>query len=40
MFDMFEKSIYVNQFISSIFDSRVGENEVKLKQETNLPLGN
>ena len=36
MFDMFERSLYVNQFISSI----IGENEVKLIQETNLPLGN
>ena len=40
MFDMFERSLYVNQFISSIFDSKIGENEVKLIQETNLPLGN
>ena len=37
---MFEKSLNVNQFISSIFDLKIGENEVKLIQETNLPLGN
>ena len=40
MFDMFEKSLNVNQFISSIFGSKIGKNEVKLIQETNLPLGN
>lgn len=40
MFDIFERSLYVNQFISSIFDSKIGKNEVKLIQETNLPLGN
>ena len=40
MFDMFEKSLNVNQSISSIFDSKIGRSDVKLIQETNLPLGN